>query len=161
MNQAPSKETWKTSKKRRLVYVSLILGSLLLGSLFGFFGQNGGFAGNIDKNYFTSVHYWLDTYDEEINMIFENPSPRNDAVWVDPDQVEVKIDTSLGGTAISATPKLSERFFGEFVFYDARSLTVWVQTETDKQVWEDYITRVRVLQMNMQDKTDPPRHVLP
>lgn len=161
MNETPSKETWKTSTKRRLVYVSLILVSLLSGLLLMFFVQNGGFAGNIDKNYFTSVHYWLDTYDEEVNMIFENPSPRNDAVWVDPDQVEVKIDTSLDGTAISATPKFSERFFGEFVFYDARSVTVWVQTETDKQIWEDYIIQVRVLQINMQNRTDPPRHVLP
>ena len=128
-----------------MVVVIAVLPSVTL-----FFTVAGGFAGNIDKNYFFSAR----NSGIQDDIIFETPSPNNNAVWVNYDDVKVKIDTSLEGTAISASPTFAERLFGERIFYSARSVTVLVQNGKEKKLWEEYIqSKLQEAKENTQPKT--------
>lgn len=120
----------------------LMLIGLAFFLLFIFFAGNGGFAGNVDKNYFTSVTARI--YDGDIK--FSYGSNAQNPVLVNAKNIKVKIDSMLEGTAISATPKLGDRLYGESsrpdrFTYNARSVIVWVQNEEEKTTWENYIQK--------------------
>ena len=90
-------------------------------------------------------------------------------MWVSPNRIDVRIDLSLEGTAISATPKFGDRMLGEnngtkvgygIGVYDARAAVVLVQNEQEKIIWEEYIQSAVNFQYSEQTEIQP-RKVLP
>lgn len=146
-----------------LIALVSLLGILVVTVLYVFFGVNGGFAGNIDKNYFT--HVGAIVYDGDIK--FSNGSNERNRVLVNAENIKIRIDNTLEGTAISATPKLGDRLLGEtqgpdMYIYNARSVIVWVQTKQEKTIWENYIQKTIDSHMQYTDNRNiQPRKIIP
>lgn len=134
-----------SSKKFNVLGIVIRLFVLLLVIVvFLFFWAHGGFAGNVDKNYFTNIR----SSGLDGTIEFKNASNLvSRDIKVSAERIKVLIDSSLEETAVSATPKLTDRIFGETsrIFdydYDARSVIVWVQNEEEKKAWEEYIESI-------------------
>lgn len=141
------------------------IASVIIGVVAGlvvFLWLGAGFSGHLDKVPFSEVHTFYN--DGRMNVMFDESIRINRNLkdtWVDIDNVTVKVDPSLLGTAISASPEFTSRIFGDMAYYDARSVTVWVQDRNEKQQWENFLQEARVLRGEIATREIPYETVLP
>ena len=148
----------KSPRTVRKNLITLLLGILVVTVLYVFFGINGGFAGNIDKSYFTGIRSWSGIE----RLEFEGVHNQIKGVHIDNlEQIEILIDSDLKGTAISATPSTTDRMFGKIWAYDARTVVVWVQSEKEKVLWEEYIQSITDKLHKSQNRDNKPKTVTP
>jgi len=124
------------------VMVPVIVTALmaLVAGIVAFLWIGAGFSGYLDKVPFSGVHTFFNKGD--MNIIFEDPLAVDHEfidVWVDVDRVKIKIDPTLPGTAISASPGLRNRLSGNYAYYRARSVTVWTLDQNEKDEWENFL----------------------
>ena len=129
------------------IFVTAIIAAVVVITLNAFI-LGSGFVGSLEKVSFSNVSSFYN--DGNMNIIFDNavtvgPGDFSN-IWVDLDHVVVRVDSSLQGTAISASPKFLTRIMGADIFYRAQSVTVWVQDQQEKERWKNKeITYQKVL----------------
>lgn len=145
-------------RKKIEIIITMVVVIALLTSVTLFFTVGGGFAGNIDKSYFTDIRSWTGIE----RLEFEGVHNQIKGVYLDNlEQIEILIDSDLKGTAISATPSTTERMFGKIWAYDARTVVVWVQSEKEKVLWEEYIQSVTDKLHKYQNRDNEAKTVMP
>ena len=121
------------------------------------------FTGSLEKVSFSNVDSFYSRGDMRIifdDAVTVGPGDFSN-IWVDLDHVVVRVDSSLQGTAISASPKFLTRIMGADIFYRAQSVTVWVQDQQEKERWENFLQTTRDLRVVRENREIPYQKVLP
>jgi len=143
---ANRKERFMSARTKIFYYAAGVILALLLGWTLMIFFIFGCCTGSLEKVPFSGVHTFYDD-DGVMNVIFKQAAPIGNGnfaeVWADLDHVKVEIDSSLPGTAISAHPTFSQRIGDIFIFYRAKSVIVWVQDQSGKGQWEEFLAGAR------------------
>lgn len=130
------------TKMTKVITLTIVVALLTSATIF--LTASGGFAGYINKKPFNSVHTYFEG-SKNMNVIFEDVEYAERDVWVDVEDVEVKIryykpnEVIIAGTLISVSPTVTDRLFGESVFYEASSVTVWVESYKEQEEWVNFI----------------------
>ena len=123
----------------------------------------GGPTGSLEKVRFSDAHPLY--IRGNMDIIFHEAitvSPGNFAdLQVDLDHVAVKIDPSLPGTAISASPTLLQRGTDVYIYYQAQSVTVWVQNQEEQETWKNFLQAARDSEAVRENTKIPYQKVLP
>ena len=105
----------------------------------------GGFTGSLEKVDFSdAVSIDLEILGER-SVVFRRAILNTDFddVLVGLDSVVVKKDSSLLGTAISASPTFGQRTHGVYTYYLAQSVVIWVPGQQEQEHWENFLQAVR------------------
>ena len=144
------------------IFVTAIIAAVVVITLNAFI-LGSGFVGSLEKVSFSNVSSFYN--DGNMNIIFDNavtvdPGDFSD-VWVDLDHVVIEVDSSLPGTAISASPTSDQRIRDVFIFYKAQSVTVWVKNQQEREHWENFLQTARDLRVVRENREIPYQKVLP
>ena len=121
------------------------------------------FTGSLEKVSFSNVDSFYSRGDMRIifdDAVTVGPGDFAD-VMVDLDHVVIKVDSSLPGTAISASPTFGQRMRDVFIFYKAQSVTVWVKNQQEREHWENFLQTARDLRVVRENREIPYQKVLP